>query len=248
MQGFEEAALGREWFYEFTLPSGAVTKAKVPRSILHIHSTRLQMMWGVVDPFFGEGLARATAIDAASHEGYFSLHLAQRCAAVRGIEVHPQNFASANLIRDIYGLSNLEFINADLESMNPSTVEPADLVLAFGLIYHVENPLRMLRTLSALTRRLLLIETQTVMLELSGAIDWGHHTHQTPLRGIFGIVDEMAAAPEGGTSNLALVPSRDGLVWILNRLGFKRIEIVPVPADGYPQLVSGRRIMVAAYV
>ena len=206
------------------------------------------MLWEVVNSFFGPQLATVSAIDTASHEGFFSVQLARRCASVRGIEVNADSVAAANLIRDAYGLSNLEFIHADLDELDVSTLEPADLVLAFGLIYHLENPLRVLRRLRALTRRLLLIETQTVMLELGGNIDWGNHLWQTPLRGIFGVVDELPDSSEGGTGNISLVPSQNGLMWILERLGFSRVEIVAPPADGYPQLVTGRRIMVAAYL
>ena len=38
------------------------------------------------------------------------------------------------------------------------------------------------------------------------------------------------------------------LLWTLQKVGFARVERIPAPADGYEQLVSGKRVMVAAYV
>jgi tRNA (mo5U34)-methyltransferase len=248
MSSIERQGLAREWFYEFILPSGAVTKTKVPAEVLEIHTTRLRMMWQAVEAAFGEDIAEITAIDTASHEGFFSMHLAQRCASVRGLEVNPTHVAAAALMQRVYGLSNLKFSETDLSLLDVSTIMPADLVLAFGLIYHLENPVGVLRKLRSLTRRMLLIETQTVMLDLCGDIDWGHHLSQIPLRGVFGIVDEVPGAPEGGTSTISLVPSRNGVIWLLRHLGFRRVEILTPPAGAYPQLVTGRRIMVAAHL
>lgn len=244
----ETQILAREWFYEFALPSGAVTKTNAPADVLQIHTTRLHMMWQTIEPFFGARIIEATAIDVAAHEGYFSYHLARRCAQVRGLEVNPASVAAAKLIQAVFGLSNLQFIQVDLNELEPATMEPADLVLAFGIVYHLENPIGILRKLRALTRHLLLIETQTTMLDLSGAIDWGHHLWQTPLHGIFGVVEGSPGAREGGTSNIELVPSRNGLIWILHRLGFSRVQIVEPPPDAYHQLITGRQIMLAACV
>jgi tRNA (mo5U34)-methyltransferase len=246
MADLESSILTREWFYEFTLPSGAVTRTNVPVEVVRFHTTRLRMMWQAAENFFGKRLAEATAIDAASHEGYFSVHLAQRCASVRGIEINPASLAAANLIRAALGLSNLEFIQADLEELDVSTFATADLVLAFGLLYHLESPVRVLRKLRSLTRGLLLIETQTTMLDLRGSIDWSHHLSQTPLHGIFGIVADTPGARESGMSDIALVPSRDGIIWLLRQLGFRHVDILQPPPDSYPELATGRRIMVAA--
>jgi hypothetical protein len=247
MTDLETQILAREWFYEFKLPSGAVTRTKIQADVLQIHKTRLHMMCQAIEPFFGEQIGEATAIDVASHEGYFSYHLAHRCAKVRGLEVNPANVAAAELIRAVFDLANLQFIQIDINELDAAATEPADLVVAFGVVYHLENPIGILRKLRSLTRRLLLIETQTTMLDLGGTIDWGHHLWQMPLRGIFGVVEGSPGVCEGGTTDIELVPSRNGLIWILGRLGFTRVEIVEPPADAYHQLKTGRRIMLAAY-
>jgi hypothetical protein len=71
-----------------------------------------------------------------------------------------------------------------------------------------------------------------------------------PLKGSFGIIDETGEThgPEASTTGICLVPSLEALLWILQRIGFSRVEVLPVPADGYEQLVHHKRVMVAAWV
>ena len=71
-----------------------------------------------------------------------------------------------------------------------------------------------------------------------------------PLQGSFGVIDETEEThgPEASTTGICLVPSLDALLWILPRIGFDRIEVLPVPHDGYEQLLHHKRVMVAARV
>jgi len=72
-----------------------------------------------------------------------------------------------------------------------------------------------------------------------------------PIVGSFAIVDEsaeiMSDNKESNLSPITVLPSLPGLLWILSRIGFSRTEIVAVPDDGYEQLKSGNRVMIAAY-
>ena len=80
--------------------------------------------------------------------------------------------------------------------------------------------------------------------------DWGSYRFVRPLKGVFGIIDEMEEvhAPEASVTGICLAPSVEGLLWILHAVGFARAELLPVPDDGYEQLKYGKRVMVAAYV
>lgn len=247
MQSDENWILERTWFYEFTLPSGKTTRTNIPPEVLKIHTTRLTMMWAVLEPLFGPRLHRASCIDFASHEGFFSIHLAQRCEFVRGFERNKESLDASRRIAAALGVANLAFLEADVNNLDPSAHEPADIVLMYGLLYHLENPLGVLRKAAALTRRVLLVETQTTVLDLGGNIDWGYHLWQKELHGIFGVVQGDPNTREGGTSDIVLVPSRQALLWMLRKLGFSRVEVVIPPSDAYEQILTGRRIVVAAY-
>ena len=130
-----------------------------------------------------------------------------------------------------------------------ATQTPRDLVLLFGLIYHLENPIGALRVARKLTRRVCVIETQVVP-NMNGMVDWGSYRFVRPLKGVFGIIDELdeVSAPEASVTGICLAPSVEGLLWILHAVGFVRAEVLPVPEDGYEQLRHGKRVMVAAYV
>ena len=106
-----------------------------------------------------------------------------------------------------------------------------------------------MRSARALTAAggLCVIETQ-IAPGLSGMLDYGHHTFVKPVNGSFAIVDETdeTHGPETSTTGICLVPSLDALTWILRKVGFASVDVLPVPADGYEQLRFGKRAMVAA--
>jgi len=82
---------------------------------------------------------------------------------------------------------------------------------------------------------------------LTGHIDWGTSQYVIPVPGIFGMVDEADSSNrENGITGLAQVPSRDGLLWLLRRLGFATAEVIAPPAGAYEQLATGKRIVVVA--
>ena len=125
-----------------------------------------------------------------------------------------------------------------------------DLCLCVGLIYHLENPIACLRNAAALTRELLLIETQ-VIDSVEGQTEWGRRDGVRPYRGAFALVDESTELDRGsleaGATALSLCPSLEAVVHVLETVGFARTELIPPPADAYEQHRRGKRVVVAAY-
>lgn len=244
----EKLILSEEWFYRFTLPSGAQTRVNIPPEIEKIHDTRLAMMFSALDPVADGRWAELTCLDLGCHEGFFAYNLAKRGARkVTGLDGRSEHVRKAGFIRSIYGLGNLEFRQEDAVRMDTQAVEPADAVIMFGLLYHLEDPLGALRKAAALTKKVLLVETQATRVNLTGAIDWGNYKAGTDIQGIFAIVDNNPGNRQGGFTKLSLVPSREGLVYILKALGFARVEVLTPPPDAYEQILTGKRIVVAAY-
>jgi len=66
--------LDRKWFYKFKLPNGKVTESYLPDEAQLVHKTRLEMMDSVLNPRFEGKWDDTTAVDIASHEGYFACH------------------------------------------------------------------------------------------------------------------------------------------------------------------------------
>ena len=250
MSAIEQRILDKTWFYRFRLPDGRLTATYDDGALDAIHHTRLAMLKQVVEARFGGTLAGHNAIDIACHQGWFSTQLAQvGVRDVLAIDARDEHVADATLIRDALGLRNMRVAQSDVHALTRESVGTFDIVLMLGLIYHLENPVGALRVARALTRRLCLVETQIVP-GMTGMVDYGSYRFVRPLKGSFGIVDETEEThgPEASTTGICLVPSLEALVWILRKVGFSRVELLPPPADAYEQLRYGKRVMAAAYV
>lgn len=246
----EQQALARTWFYPFRLPSGRVAPTYGKGELDAIHHTRTQMLDAALQRTFADGFDGLRAIDLACHQGWFAVHAAQRgFGSVLGVDARSEHIADASLIRDLLDLRQLTFQRDDVMTLDTDALGKHDLVLCLGLIYHLENPVGALRVARALCKRLCLIETQIVPGQ-TGWVDYGSYRFVRPLKGSFGIIDETEEThgPEASTTGICLVPSIEALLWILDRIGFARVEVLPVPDDGYEQLVHHKRVMVAAWV
>lgn len=246
----EQVLLDKTWFYRFRLPSGRLTPTYDNGALDLIHETRLLMLQQAVARRFGARLAGHNAIDIACHQGWFSTKLLEWGADdVLAVDARGEHIADVELVREALRLQRLRTLQCDVHALDPARLGQFDLVLMLGLIYHLENPIGALRQARALTRHLCVVETQVVP-GMSGMVDYGSYRFVRPLKGSFGIIDETddTHGPEASTTGICLVPSLEALFWILRKVGFDRVELLPPPADAYEQLAHGKRVMVAAYV
>jgi tRNA (mo5U34)-methyltransferase len=246
----EDLALSREWFYPFKLPSGRVTRTYAGTdAITPIHDTRLRMLEQALNSHFGESLSRYTALDIACHQGFFANYLAQRGADVLAIDARDEHVADTTLIRNIYGKTNLRVEKLQVDDLKREIHGQFDIVLMFGLLYHLEDPVRALRRAREVTRKVCLLETQ-VAPGMTGVIDYGSYLYTKPLMGAFGIVDETQEThgSEASMSGICLVPSLEGLLWLMNKVGFVNVQVLPPPPEAYEQIRNGKRVMVAGFV
>jgi hypothetical protein len=239
-------AANRRWFYQFQLPNGSLTTVDVGPDVLLLHQNRLDMMLSVLANRFGNRLSRCTGLDIASHEGFFSLALARVMKSVRGIDVNAQSVEAAQVMAGIQGAINVEFAVCDIRNVDITEFPPADFVLLYGLLYHAEDPIRMLRIASALATDTLLIETQVTGLELEGDVEWGTYRASKKILGTFYLVDDQVGR-EGGNTLLAMIPSLSAIQSVLLRLGFRSVDVVAPPPDGAEQLVRRKRAVIAAH-
>lgn len=239
----------RDWFYRFELPDGSTTRSYLPESARQVHETRLHMVRQVLEPLLGQqpGLS---ALDLASHQGWFSLQVAAMgCSPVTGLEPRPAHVADARLMAGAMGAGNVRFVESDIQHIDQSGVEPADVVLMLGLLYHLENPVAAIRTARAYCRRVCLIETQ-VGPHLSGMLDWGSHEFVRPIQGCFTVIDETdeTHGNEASTEGICLAPSAETLVWIMRKVGFVDVALITPPDDGYEQHRHGKRVLAVGWV
>jgi SAM-dependent methyltransferase len=105
-------------------------------------------------PQWKRDLNLRTALDVGCGVGYFSAFLRDAGFQVTAVDGREQNVAEARARH-----SGIEFRAYDVEDLQMATLGTFDLVLAFGLLYHLENPFRAVRNLHALTGKVLLIES-----------------------------------------------------------------------------------------
>ncbi|MDJ0655230.1 MAG: methyltransferase domain-containing protein [Xanthomonadales bacterium] len=241
--------LSRDWFYPFQLPGGEVTPTYDGGRLNAVHSTRLAMMDAALEPLYGSDYSGARVVDLACHQGYFALELARRGAReVLGVDARQEHVDDASLMAEVLGHHQFSARQSDIHALETGAMGRFDICLMLGLIYHLENPVGAIRTAHALTGRVCFIETQVVP-HLSGNVDWGNYRFVKPLQGCFGIIDETdeTHGPEASTQGICLAPSTEGLLWIMHKVGFDRVELLEPPADAYEQHRFGKRVMVAGY-
>ncbi|NDD62368.1 MAG: methyltransferase domain-containing protein [Acidobacteria bacterium] len=231
----------QKWFYEFNLPDGSKTESYLPDNARLIHPTREKALRQYLDARRSEF---NSALDISCHEGYFSQVLKEYCPVVRGIDKNPESLRKAELISRVMGRSDIDYTDSSLESW--PTERGADFVLCYGLLYHVENTVEVVRKVAALTRRVACIETQVLPFNFGGSIEDGSYQWQREIHGLFGLCVDYSQRSEGGMTDLALVPSRNGLEFLLQQFGFRSIKYYPPEPSDYEQFVRGHRLIVFA--
>jgi hypothetical protein len=239
-----QAVKDRIWFYEFDLPDGTRTRSDIPQEVLRIHTSRRDKLIRVINEKLGPSVSSMTALDFASHEGFFTIELANHFASVQGFEVRTESIAAARLITDVLGVNNVTYTEIDLQKMRFDPSLCVDFVLVFGLLYHLENPIHTLRLASQLSRKHILVETQVFPYELSGSIEDGHYRWQRSVHGVFSLSADYSKHREGGSTNLALVPSLNALLFLLRTFGFSELRVIKPDPDDYEQFSRGSRKMV----
>lgn len=102
-------------------------------------------------------LGLETALDVGCGTGYFSEFLRDSEFRVSALDGRKENVEEAQR-----RVENVNFRQADVEDASLPMLGSFDLVLCFGLLYHLENPFRAIRNLFALTGKVLIVESMCV--------------------------------------------------------------------------------------
>jgi FkbM family methyltransferase len=153
-------------------------------------------------------LGLSNAVDAGCGVGFFSQTLAECGLKVCGFDARAENVTEAR--RRFPGIP---FEQADIEDREISRLGPFDFVLCFGLLYHLENPLRAIRSLHALTEKCLLLESMCLPEDKCSLL-----LRQEPRQDDQSLTEMACYASEGS------------LVKMLYRAGFAKVyRAAPLP-------------------
>ena len=142
-----------------------------------------------------------TALDVACGLGFFSALLAEAGLKVKGFDGRLENVIEARR-----RFPRIPFAERDIEDRQIVELGEFDLVLCFGLLYHLENPMRAIRHLRALTGQGLLLESMCV-----------------PGVGSTMMLREEPRQEDQSLTNTAVYPTETCLVKMLYRAGFAAV-------------------------
>ncbi|HKW64038.1 MAG TPA: FkbM family methyltransferase [Candidatus Acidoferrum sp.] len=153
-------------------------------------------------------LGLSTAVDAGCGVGFFTQTLAECGLDSCGFDARAENIEEAR--RRFPGIP---FEQADLEARAISQLGSFDLVLCFGLLYHLENPLQAIRNLSAITEKCLVLESMCLPEERCSLL-----------------LREEPRQDDQSLTEMACYPSESTLVKVLYRAGFAKVyRVTPLP-------------------
>ena len=166
-------------------------------------------------------LGLKTALDAGAGVGFFSQTLADCGLSVSGFDGRAENVVEARK-----RFPHIAFQQADLEDRSILALGKFDLVLCFGLLYHLENPLLAIRHLRSLTEKCLLLESMCVPDDKPSML-----------------LREEPSEVDQGLTDVACYPSEDSLIKMLYRAGFGFVyRLAPLPKhDDFCETFEHRR-------
>jgi tRNA (mo5U34)-methyltransferase len=148
-QGIEDLA---PWFYRFDFGGGLQTPSAVPPSVVDIFDTRLRMIAGAVDSHFGSRVRDIECLDIGCHEGFYALAMSRLgVRGVVGVDARQENLNRARFVAQAMGVNNIVYRQGRVETLAADQARTFEVTLFLGLLYHVEDPMRCLRQVAAVT-------------------------------------------------------------------------------------------------
>lgn len=236
------------WFYEFDLGHGVKTPVG-DRGSMEATSVRKRMVWPVLERTFHGRWPHIDCLDVAAGEGFFAFELARfGPRSVLAIDARESNVEKAKFVARCQGWQNVRIEVRDVYDLSRDQ-GVFDVSLCLGLLYHVEDPMYVLRRLRAVTRELCVIDTQVAQ---PGRLSFGWLTsdrRQSSDRVIV-IQEELDSDWNRAASitGLGFIPSEAALQLMLQHAGFRKVEkLAPVPSS-FDAFETGDRVMLLAWV
>jgi 2-polyprenyl-3-methyl-5-hydroxy-6-metoxy-1,4-benzoquinol methylase len=200
-----------------------------------------QAIMNVIDRHLAGRYSRRKVLDLGCLEGYFSLECALHGADVIGVDAKEINIKKCEFVKSVLDVSNLSFVLDDAMNVARERYGSFDLVLALGLLYHLDDPFTFLARLADVCDGLLVLDTlvaledepQTIgewKPELSAVRDF--HFGEKSYRGRLyreyqegaDEVERALSTTASDTNDLSVWLTEDALVSLLRDVGFEQLE------------------------
>jgi SAM-dependent methyltransferase len=219
------------WFYPFDLGQGVrVEPTDSPLGKVNAagYVRKHAPLWKAVLDACGGSFEGLSVLDAGCFQGYWSIEAARAGASrVVGFDLREEHVEQARFCARAIGLPNVEFRRAELFDL--ATMGTFDVVLLFGVLYHVDQPIELLRRARGVTRRLIAVNTDVLPLD----------EPVVQLR-----YEDPSMELNSATGALVCVPSVSAVVRMLRHTGFGRVRVLP-PADAESYRTWRRAVFLA---
>jgi tRNA (mo5U34)-methyltransferase len=164
------------WHYDFEIAPGIRTGTPAPDGTYAAELGRPTIIstshFGqVLDAVYPDGLNGRSVLDCACNAGGYLFTTATRGAGRGfGFDAREHWIEQARFLARYLPSENLQFHVCELMSLPRLALEPFDVTLFFGILYHLPDPVAGLRIAADLTRELLIVNTDAVSAPFDGLV------------------------------------------------------------------------------
>ena len=250
---------GQDWWDLFPFTSHRIRIADdlwtCDRGVVASEDVRTKLVVDVC----GGSLRGKTIVDLGCLEGAFATEFARLGALSIGIEARKISIERCELVRQLTGLTNVRFIHADVKEELPRWEKQIDVVFLAGLLYHVNDPYSLLKTVYHTAKNAIVIDTHIAHPDTSS-----HNCSEVITRTydgreykgrLFGEYDPSWSREAlekllwaAWSDDVAFWPLELDLMRMLKQIGFRVVEKVTPPAGIPWQTDHSNRVLVVCRV
>jgi 2-polyprenyl-3-methyl-5-hydroxy-6-metoxy-1,4-benzoquinol methylase len=205
-----------------------------------------EAIMNVIECHLGGGFSGKRVLDIGCLEGYFSLECALGGADALGIDAKEINVKKCQFAKEVLGVDGVQFELDDAMNVTRDRYGSFDVILALGLLYHLDDPFTLLAQLQPLCEGFLLLDTLVALKDGPQTID-GWRPALSELREFpyqdksyrgrlyreyrAGVSEEERALSTTAShkNDLSVWLTEDSLVDLLSDVGFRYVEKVAFP-------------------
>jgi 2-polyprenyl-3-methyl-5-hydroxy-6-metoxy-1,4-benzoquinol methylase len=164
------------WNHNIKLPFGIYTAHCPDRYPAH------EEILNIINHELGGAFQGKRILDVGCLEGYFSAECALQGASVVGVDGKTLNIRKCEFVRSVLGIPNLTFVKDDGMRVTRKKYGSFDVVLALGLLYHLDSPFKFLANMANLCDGFMLIDSHIALADQPKSIGDGWRPDLSPLR------------------------------------------------------------------
>lgn len=212
--------------YPLTDEVNTMERGRVAAVAEHRMLFRRDLIGKTVVEVLGENASRASVLDLGCNSGFFSMDLVDRgVGEVHGVDLRAKNIEQAKFLAHHYGVDRVNFQTLDVDDVDSDA--QWDVVLNLGVLYHMVNPLQLIRQTYDLCRHFAIIDSAC---------------HREPVSGYIMMGNKNVDLSEEGRETYELRPTYRGAIDTIQYAGFRDVfEIVGEAEDPHGVYRAGRR-------